>query len=44
MVDDRNPTVHTYNEQLTEEIASRLSGHAQLLQRWLDQMTAHLPE
>ena len=44
MVDDRNLTVHTYNEQLAEEIASRLSGHAQLLQRWLDQMTARLPE
>lgn len=25
------------------EIASRLSGQAQLPQRWLDQMTAHLP-
>ena len=44
MVDDRNLTVHTYNEQLAQEIASRLSGHARLLQRWLDQMTARLPE
>ena len=35
MADDRNLTVHTYNEPLAEEIASRLSGHAQLLQHWL---------
>jgi nucleotidyltransferase substrate binding protein (TIGR01987 family) len=44
MVDDRNLTVHTYNEPLAEEINSRLSGHALLLQHWLDQMAARLPE
>ena len=44
MVDDRNLTVHTYNEQLAEEINSRLSDHALLLQHWLDQMAARLPE
>ena len=43
MVDDRNLTVHTYNEQLGEEINSRLPGHALLLQHWLDQMAARLP-
>ncbi len=44
MVDDRNLTVHTYNEQLAEEIGSRLSGHAVLLQHWLDQMAARTGE
>jgi nucleotidyltransferase substrate binding protein (TIGR01987 family) len=44
MVDDRNLTVHTYNEQLAEEIDSRLSGHALLLQHWLDQMAARFLE
>lgn len=43
MVDDRNLTVHTYNEPLAEEIHSRLPGHALLLQHWLDQMAARLP-
>ena len=43
MVDDRNLTVHTYNEQLAEEISSRLSNHALLLQHWLDQMGARIP-
>jgi nucleotidyltransferase substrate binding protein (TIGR01987 family) len=42
MVDDRNLTVHTYNEQLADEISSRLSGHAHLLQHWLDQMAARI--
>jgi nucleotidyltransferase substrate binding protein (TIGR01987 family) len=44
MVDDRNLTVHTYHEQLAEEINSRLCGHALLLEHWLDQMAARLPE
>ena len=44
MVDDRNLTVHTYNEQLAEEINSRLSDQALVLQHWLDQMAARLPE
>jgi len=44
MVDDRNLTVHTYNEQLAEEISSRLSDHAQLLQHWLEQMALRIPE
>jgi hypothetical protein len=38
------PEVEGHNEQLAEEIAGRLSGHAQLWQRWLDQMTARLPK
>lgn len=44
MADDRNLTVHTYNEALAEEINSRLSGHARLLQHWLDQMGARIPD
>lgn len=36
LVDDRNLTVHTYNEALAEAIASRLPGHAALLGAWLD--------
>lgn len=43
MVDDRNLTVHTYNDQLAEAIDSRLAGHSVLLQAWLDQMAARLP-
>lgn len=43
MVDDRNLTVHTYNEQLAEDISRRLSAHATLLRLRIDQMAAHLP-
>jgi len=35
MADDRNLTVHTYNEALAEEIAGRIPSHAKLLQTWL---------
>ena len=38
MADDRNLTVHTYNEALAEEIASRLTKHAALLQTWLERL------
>lgn len=44
MADDRNLTVHTYNEELAKEIASRLHGHAALLRTWLDRMLARLSE
>jgi nucleotidyltransferase substrate binding protein (TIGR01987 family) len=44
MVDDRNLTVHTYKESLAEEISSRLPAHALLLQHWLDQMGARIPD
>ena len=36
MVDDRNLTVHTYNEKLAEEIFSRLKPYQALLAMWLD--------
>jgi nucleotidyltransferase substrate binding protein (TIGR01987 family) len=35
MVDDRNLTVHTYNEPLAEAIYSRLADHASVLESWL---------
>ena len=35
MTDDRNLTVHTYNEGLAQLIFSRVPGHAQLLREWL---------
>jgi hypothetical protein len=36
MADDRNLTIHTYNQALAEEIFSRLAGHARTLDAWLD--------
>lgn len=38
LVDDRNLTVHTYNEELARTLASRLPGHAELMGAWLDRM------
>ena len=38
MADDRNLSVHTYNEDLAEEIAARVSGHATLLRFWVERM------
>lgn len=35
MVDDRNMTVHTYNEDLAEDIYSRLGGYSVLMAKWL---------
>lgn len=35
MIDDRNLTAHTYNEDVAQAIHSRLEGHAALLGRWL---------
>lgn len=36
MVDDRNLTVHTYNEPLAQKIFSRLAAHAGTMTRWLE--------
>jgi hypothetical protein len=36
MVDDRNLSVHTYNEALAEAIFSRLGGHAEGIAAWLE--------
>lgn len=38
MIDDRNLTSHTYNEQLALEIYGRFPVHSEVLQRWLDSM------
>ncbi len=35
---DRNLTVHTYNEELAEEIFARLPGHAAILAEWLTRL------
>lgn len=39
---DRNLTVHTYDETLAEEICSRLSEHARLMEAWLDAIEQRL--
>ena len=39
MADDRNLTVHIYNEALAKEIFRRLAGHARLMGTWMDGMT-----
>ena len=38
MARDRNLTVHTYNEELADQIYSRLPGHAALMDAWLAAM------
>lgn len=35
MIDDRNLTVHTYNESLALAIYSRLESYAKLMKEWL---------
>ncbi len=42
MIDDRNLTVHTYNEPLAEQIYQRLPQYATLLEVWLTQLAARL--
>ena len=42
MAQDRNLTVHTYNEALADEIFARLPGHASLLDAWLAAIDARL--
>ena len=38
MVDERNLTVHTYNEKLAEQIFSKLAGYAELMEVWLSEI------
>jgi nucleotidyltransferase substrate binding protein (TIGR01987 family) len=38
LVDDRNLTVHTYNEELAKRIFSQLNGYAVLMTDWLKVM------
>jgi hypothetical protein len=35
MARDRNLTAHTYNEELADQIYSRLPAHAALMDAWL---------
>jgi nucleotidyltransferase substrate binding protein (TIGR01987 family) len=42
MIDDRNLTLHTYNEPIAEEIYSHLSRYADLLAVWLAAMEARV--
>ncbi|HUB05909.1 MAG TPA: nucleotidyltransferase substrate binding protein [Myxococcales bacterium] len=43
MVDDRNSTVHTYQEALAQQIFARLAAHSALLAQWIASMQARLP-
>jgi len=38
MADDRNLTVHTYNETLAFEIFSRIISYAPLMRNWLNEL------
>lgn len=38
MADDRNLTVHTYNDRLAQEIYLRIKGHYPLLETWLGRL------
>ncbi len=40
MVDDRNLTVHTYNEQLAKQIVGRVADHVSVMRSLLTAMTA----
>jgi nucleotidyltransferase substrate binding protein (TIGR01987 family) len=42
MAQDRNLTVHTYNEGLADRIYSRLPGYAALMNQWLVAMSSEL--
>ena len=42
MIDDRNTTVHTYNEKFAQSLYERLEGHAQLMEKWLGEIEIRL--
>lgn len=42
MADDRNLTVHTYDEALTEKMVERIRSYDRLLQLWYDRITKNL--
>jgi nucleotidyltransferase substrate binding protein (TIGR01987 family) len=44
MAEDRNLTVHTYNERLAETSYARIPLHARLMESWLAAMERHLRE
>ena len=43
MIDDRNLTVHTYNEQIAHRIYRHLPRYMTLLEVWLDRMGSRIP-
>jgi nucleotidyltransferase substrate binding protein (TIGR01987 family) len=42
ITDDRNTTVHTYNEKFAQSLYGRLEGHAQLMEKWLNEIQRRL--
>jgi nucleotidyltransferase substrate binding protein (TIGR01987 family) len=44
MVNDRNMTVHTYNEEVAIKIHSNLNRYYILLQRWVERMVERVME
>lgn len=44
LVDDRNLTVHTYNEELARRIFSHLNNYAGLMTDWLEEMRGKMQE
>ncbi|WP_448187694.1 nucleotidyltransferase substrate binding protein [Azospirillum sp. sgz301742] len=42
MMDDRNLTIHTYDQEKANELFSRLPAHAKLIEAWLKAMRAVL--
>ncbi len=40
MIEDRNLTVHPYEEKLANEIAARVPMHARLLVAWIETIAA----
>ncbi len=42
MVDDRNLTSHTYQEELAVEILTRLPDHARVLRQWVQALSAEV--
>lgn len=42
MVDDRNLTVHTYNEKLSQSLALRLPEHTKILKLWIESLSVKI--
>lgn len=42
MADDRNLTIHTYNEELAIEIYGKLTRYDTLLREWIDRMNQRI--
>lgn len=42
IIDDRNTTVHTYNEKFAQFLYARLEDHAKLMEKWLVEIEVRL--